>query len=90
MGTSEYSTLPTHSNVSTTLVLRCRFVVGYRSRYGAFLTFAWSPDMKYIVTGGEDDYIYLWSFLDGKSDPFDNQQRQELARGKAHRSWVLL
>ena len=49
-----------------------------RSYYGGFLCVCWSLDGKYVVTGGEDDLISVWSFED----------RQVLARGQGHKSYV--
>ncbi len=39
---------------------------------------AWSPDGKYLATGGEDDLVCVWSVL----------EHCILARGPGHRSWV--
>ncbi len=49
-----------------------------RSYYGGFLCLCWSPDGKYIVTGGEDDLISVWSF----------DEKQVVARGQGHQSYV--
>ena len=54
-------------------------VVGLmRSYFGGLLCVAWSPDGRYIATGGEDDLITLWSFMDCRV----------VCRGRGHRSWV--
>jgi len=54
-------------------------VVGLmRSYFGGLLCVAWSPDGRYIATGGEDDLITLWSFV----------ERRVVCRGRGHRSWV--
>lgn len=49
-----------------------------RSYFGGFLCVCWSPDGKYIVVGGEDDLVTVWSL----------QERRVVARGQGHRSWV--
>lgn len=38
----------------------------------------WSPDGKYVVVGGEDDLVTVWSF----------SEMRVVARGQGHRSWV--
>ena len=60
-------------------VYRTVEVVGLmRSYFGGLLCVAWSPDGRYIATGGEDDLITLWSFA----------ERRVVCRGRGHRSWV--
>lgn len=49
-----------------------------RSYYGGLSCVCWSPDGKYVVTGGEDDLITVWSFV----------ERRVVARGVGHKSWV--
>lgn len=49
-----------------------------RSYFGGFLCVCWSPDGKYIVVGGEDDLVTVWSLSD----------KRVVARGQGHRSWV--
>uniref|UniRef100_A0A6M2DDB7 Putative wd40 protein dmr-n9 n=1 Tax=Xenopsylla cheopis TaxID=163159 RepID=A0A6M2DDB7_XENCH len=49
-----------------------------RSYFGGFLCVCWSPDGKYIVVGGEDDLVTIWSV----------QEQRVVARGQGHRSWV--
>lgn len=49
-----------------------------RSYFGGFLCVCWSPDAKYIVVGGEDDLVTVWSV----------NERRVVARGQGHRSWV--
>lgn len=39
-----------------------------------------SPDGKYILTGGEDDLVQVWSMED----------RKIVACGEGHNSWVTL
>ncbi|XP_053681969.1 WD repeat-containing protein 20 [Sabethes cyaneus] len=49
-----------------------------RSYFGGFLCACWSPDGKYIVVGGEDDLVTVYSL----------QEQRVVARGQGHRSWV--
>eukprot|EP00071_Canis_lupus_P044543 XP_022278100.1 WD repeat-containing protein 20 isoform X2 [Canis lupus familiaris] len=49
-----------------------------KSYFGGLLCVCWSPDGKYIVTGGEDDLVTVWSFVDCRV----------IARGHGHKSWV--
>ncbi|XP_015915059.1 WD repeat-containing protein 20 [Parasteatoda tepidariorum] len=49
-----------------------------RSFFGGLLCVCWSPDGKYVVTGGEDDLVTVWSF----------QEKRVVARGHGHKSWV--
>ncbi|TPX74325.1 hypothetical protein CcCBS67573_g04402 [Chytriomyces confervae] len=47
------------------------------SYFGGLLCCAWSPDGKYVATGGEDDLVTVWTF-GGKI----------IARCQGHSSWV--
>lgn len=38
----------------------------------------WSPDGKYLVFGGEDDLVTVYSV----------SERKVVARGQGHKSWV--
>lgn len=49
-----------------------------KSYFGGLLCCCWSPDGRYIVTGGEDDLVTVWSFYG----------RFVVARGHGHRSWL--
>lgn len=49
-----------------------------RSYYGGFTCLAWSPDSEYVVTGGQDDFISIWSMDD----------HALVARCAGHKSWV--
>ncbi|KAJ8753451.1 hypothetical protein K2173_019850 [Erythroxylum novogranatense] len=51
---------------------------GGKSYYGALLCCAWSMDGKYILAGGEDDLVQVWSMED----------RKVVAWGEGHNSWV--
>lgn len=50
----------------------------FRSYYGGLICVCWSPDGKYIVTGGQDDLVTIWSF----------PERRIIARCQGHNSWV--
>lgn len=49
-----------------------------RSYFGGFLCVCWSPDGCYVVTGGEDDLITVWSF----------HHKRVVARGEGHQSYI--
>ncbi|TKX18408.1 putative catabolite repression protein creC [Elsinoe australis] len=51
----------------------------YRSYYGGLISVTWSPDGRYILTGGQDDLVSIWSFADGAL----------VARCQGHSSWVM-
>lgn len=53
-------------------------VMAFRSYFGAFLCLSWSPDGKYIATGGEDDLVSIWS----------PSEECLVARLEGHTSWV--
>ncbi|KAF9338493.1 hypothetical protein BGZ91_008697, partial [Linnemannia elongata] len=36
----------------------------FKSYFGALTCVCWSPDGKYILTGGQDDLVTIWSFKD--------------------------
>ncbi|KAI4185141.1 MAG: hypothetical protein L6R41_004315 [Letrouitia leprolyta] len=50
----------------------------YPSYYGGFICVCWSPDGKYILTGGQDDLVSIWSLV----------ERRLVARCPGHHSWV--
>ena len=50
----------------------------YSSYYGAVSCVCWSPDGKYILTGGHDDLVSIWSLA----------ERRIVARCPGHHSWV--
>ncbi|VDK83436.1 unnamed protein product [Litomosoides sigmodontis] len=49
-----------------------------KSYFGGLLCLAWSPDARYIVTGGEDDLITVYSV----------KEKRVVCRGQGHRSWI--
>ena len=51
-----------------------------RSYYGGLICVCWSPDGRYVVTGGEDDLVSVWSF----------SEKRVVARGQGHKSWVTV
>lgn len=61
-----------------TLTTENRVLDIFRSYYGGLLCVCWSPDGKYIVTGGQDDLVTIWSF----------PERKIVARCQGHNSWV--
>ncbi|TKA73623.1 hypothetical protein B0A49_02755 [Cryomyces minteri] len=50
----------------------------YTSYYGGIICVCWSPDGRYIVTGGQDDLVSIWSLADSML----------VARCQGHSSWV--
>ncbi|KAI1504708.1 WD40-repeat-containing domain protein [Biscogniauxia marginata] len=50
----------------------------YNAYYGGFTCVCWSPDGKYVLTGGQDDLISIWC-------PEDTTL---IARCQGHQSWV--
>ncbi|CAG8501598.1 8175_t:CDS:2 [Ambispora leptoticha] len=50
----------------------------YTSYFGGLLCVCWSPDGKYVLTGGQDDLVTIWSFRD----------QRIVARCQGHQSWV--
>ncbi|ORX57455.1 WD40 repeat-like protein [Hesseltinella vesiculosa] len=50
----------------------------YESYYGGLLCAAWSPDGRYILTGGQDDLVTIWAF----------REQRIVARCQGHSSWV--
>ncbi|KAJ2661799.1 hypothetical protein IWW48_002193 [Coemansia sp. RSA 1200] len=51
----------------------------YPSYFGGLTCCAWSDDSKYIVAGGKDDMLTVWSYSD---------QKTIVARCQGHESWV--
>ncbi|KAK5995131.1 putative catabolite repression protein creC [Cladobotryum mycophilum] len=50
----------------------------FYSYYGGLSCVSWSPDGKYVLTGGQDDLISIWSITDSAL----------VARCQGHESWV--
>ncbi|KAI0025960.1 WD40-repeat-containing domain protein [Xylariomycetidae sp. FL0641] len=50
----------------------------YNAYYGGFTCVCWSPDGKYVLTGGQDDLISIWC----------PQDATLIARCQGHQSWV--
>lgn len=50
----------------------------FYSYYGGLTCVCWSPDGKYVLTGGQDDLISIWC----------PEEKQLVARCQGHRSWV--
>mmetsp|Transcript_5867 Transcript_5867/g.11622 ORF Transcript_5867/g.11622 Transcript_5867/m.11622 type:complete len:461 (-) Transcript_5867:20-1402(-) len=55
-----------------------KLLASFRSQYGAMLCAAWSPDNHYLITGGEDDTLIVWSMED----------KCAVARCLGHNSWI--
>lgn len=55
-----------------------RLVDVYNSYYGGLICVTWSPDGRYILTGGQDDLVSIWSRDEGVL----------VARCQGHNSWV--
>ena len=49
-----------------------------QSYYGGLLCCAWSPDGKYVATGGEDDLVAVFCI----------EQGSVIAFGEGHTSWI--
>jgi WD40 repeat protein len=50
----------------------------FRSYYGGLTCVAWSPDSQFLLTGGQDDLVSVWSVRD----------KRIIARCQGHSSWV--
>ncbi|KAM3586568.1 hypothetical protein VKS41_001637 [Umbelopsis sp. WA50703] len=50
----------------------------YQTYYGGLICVAWSPDGRYILTGGQDDLVTIWAF----------REQRIVARCQGHTSWV--
>ncbi|KAK3828411.1 MAG: catabolite repression protein creC [Benniella sp.] len=55
-----------------------RLIDTFQSYFGALNCVCWSPDGRYILTGGQDDLVTIWSFKDMKI----------VARCQGHQSYV--
>lgn len=58
--------------------LREELLDHFHSYYGGLLCVCWSPDGKYVLTGGQDDLISIWHVPDSIL----------IARCQGHHSWV--
>ena len=54
-------------------------VCALQSYYGGLQCVAWSPDGRYIATGGEDDLVSIYGMA----------ERGVVAWGEGHSSWVM-
>ena len=50
----------------------------FHSYFGGFLCVTWTPDGRYVATGGQDDLITIYSV----------QERRVIVRCEGHSSWV--
>ncbi|KAG0001550.1 hypothetical protein BGZ65_003384 [Modicella reniformis] len=55
-----------------------RLLDTFSAYFGALNCVSWSPDGKYILTGGQDDLVTIWSFKD----------QRIVARCQGHQSYV--
>ncbi|KAF9585457.1 hypothetical protein BGW38_002320, partial [Lunasporangiospora selenospora] len=55
-----------------------RLLDTFQAYFGALNCVCWSPDGKYILTGGQDDLVTIWSFKD----------QRIIARCQGHQSYV--
>uniref|UniRef100_A0A0K0FIJ7 AT02583p (inferred by orthology to a D. melanogaster protein) n=1 Tax=Strongyloides venezuelensis TaxID=75913 RepID=A0A0K0FIJ7_STRVS len=53
-------------------------IIQMKSYFGGLLCLDWSPDNRYIATGGEDDMITVFNVNEGRI----------VARGQGHKSWI--
>lgn len=68
-----------HPAETKCLRLTCsRLLHVFRGYYGGLMCVCWSPDGRYIVTGGQDDLVSIWSLEDSML----------VARCQGHNSWV--
>ncbi|CAK7246299.1 MAG: hypothetical protein STHCBS139747_007926 [Sporothrix thermara] len=59
-------------------ILREQVLGLFYSYYGGLTCVCWSPDGKYVVTGGQDDLLTIWRVAD----------QTLVARCQGHHSWV--
>jgi len=70
---------PNHSGKITHSKMEIgKCIASLQSYFGAILCLSWSHDGLFIASGGEDDFVSIWSFKSLKL----------IARGSGHRSWV--
>jgi len=58
--------------------LKEQLIDQYTSYYGGFMCVCWSPDGRYILTGGQDDLVSIWSLSESRI----------VARCQGHSSWI--
>ncbi|ODA75862.1 hypothetical protein RJ55_08503 [Drechmeria coniospora] len=58
--------------------LREELLALFNSYYGGLTCVCWTPDGKYVLTGGQDDLVSIWSVSDAAL----------VARCQGHESWV--
>jgi hypothetical protein len=72
---TSFALSPDQTHVAVTCDDGCLKIINYRdeklldvfsSYYGGLTCVAWSPDGQYIVTGGKDDTVTIWSFLESR------------------------
>ncbi|CAF1182087.1 unnamed protein product [Adineta ricciae] len=61
---------------------KMELVAYMKSYFGGLLCVCWSPDGKYIATGGEDDFITLFTLIP------DEHVSRVICRGHGHTSWI--
>ena len=68
-------------NRSSATDVRCnpRLIDLFYSYYGGLTCVCWSPDGKYVVTGGQDDLVSIWC---------PSESPALIARCQGHHSWV--
>lgn len=74
----QYRRIPLLHNVRRVMLTGRRLIDIYPSYYGGFICVCWSPDGKYVLTGGQDDLVSIWTLA----------ERQIIARCPGHHSWV--
>jgi WD40 repeat protein len=60
------------------LLTRSRLLDLFFSYYGGLICVCWSPDGKYVLTGGQDDLISIWC----------PSESALIARCQGHHSWI--
>jgi len=58
--------------------LQVQLLGSMKSYFGGLLCCAWSPDGRYVATGGEDDLVTVFSFV----------EMRVACRGRGHNSWI--
>lgn len=58
--------------------LQIQLLCSMKSYFGGLLCCCWSSDGRYIATGGEDDFITVFSFV----------EMRVACRGRGHNSWI--